>query len=75
MLKSSKKCLYKCLYIIKNNVEVVQDIQMHINNWNEKWSNSKNYDYKKLIKLEVWIERKRIIFGSLKVNEFCDKNI
>ncbi|MFQ9978070.1 DEAD/DEAH box helicase [Clostridium cadaveris] len=60
-------------YIIKNNVDVVQDIQTHIDNWNQKWSNSKTYDSKKSTKLEVKIERERMVFGGLKGNEFWEK--
>lgn len=60
-------------YLIKNNVDVLQDIQKHIDNWNEEWRNSKTYDEKKSTKLEVKIQRARMVIGNLNGNEFWEK--
>lgn len=60
-------------YLIKNNVDVLQDIQTHIDIWDKQWTNSKTYDSKKSSKFKVEIERERMIIGNLKGNEFWEK--
>ncbi len=60
-------------YIIKNNVDVLQNIQTHIDNWDKKWSNSKTYNSKKLTKFKIGIERDRMVFGKLNGNKFWEK--
>lgn len=55
-------------YLIKNNIDVVQDIQTHIELWNSKWSNSKKYGSKK-----VNINCERMILGKLTGKEFWEK--
>lgn len=60
-------------YVIKNNVDVLQDIKKHIDHWDKNWSNSKTYDSKKANKLKITVERGRMVFGGLKGEVFWEK--
>lgn len=59
-------------YIIKNNIDVLQDIQKHIKKWDEDWENSKTYT-PKTKKFELTIKRKRMVVGEVTGVEFWEK--